>query len=480
MILKAKYLLPITSTYITDGAIYVKKDKILDFGPADELEKKYKKEKVIDYGQAALMPGLVDAHCHLAYSAMRGLFEGMPYVEWKRAVLSAEIFFTQKDWESSAKLGALEAIASGITTVADFGRTPAGAIAINQAGLRGIVYHEIFTAHADKVKSCVKDGFNEIESIAAHVDASRVELGVSAGHVYTCHPSLYQEISSTIGNSDLRFAMHAAGNKAESDFIKYGSSPFSVHASEIGKIMGFTDAPWLPAGCTPIRYLHNWHALDMKNVMLVHAIHIDNDDLQILYDNNVNIAYCPRINAKLGMGNCPVDKFIEAGLTVGLGTDSPASVDTTDLLDEMRFALMMNRSLHPDDTKLNVSTDYVLKLATLYSAKALNLDDKVGSIDIGKQADIIAVDLSKSHQIPTTNPANAVVYTCNQDNVMMTMVNGKILYDSFNHKGKLKRKQIVKDISCLRENIIMFRDDIDYREELLDNFQNELVERVKR
>ncbi|MEG0758524.1 MAG: amidohydrolase family protein, partial [Raoultibacter sp.] len=138
------------------------------------------------------------------------------------------------------------------------------------------------------------------------------------------------------------------------------------------------------------------------------------------------IAACPRCNAQLGMGVAPIGEFLRSGLRMGLGTDSPAATDSTDILTEMRIGMLVQRAVHVG-TFLDSQT--MLEMATIGGARALMIDDKVGSLDVGKEADIIAVDLSGSHQTPTTDPVSAIVNTCSGADVLMTMVAGKPLYE---------------------------------------------------
>ncbi|MBI4734207.1 MAG: amidohydrolase family protein [Rubrobacteridae bacterium] len=153
-------------------------------------------------------------------------------------------------------------------------------------------------------------------------------------------------------------------------------------------------------------------------------------DIDILKRYDVAIAHCPRCNAKLSMGVAPLQSFLERGLKVGIGTDSPASNNTTDPFDEMRIGLLMQRGITRSS---KFTAEEFVYMATLGGAKALNLDNEIGSLETGKQADIIVVDMSHSHQIPTREPYSALVYTANQENVVFTMVAGKTLYKDFRY-----------------------------------------------
>ena len=171
-----------------------------------------------------------------------------------------------------------------------------------------------------------------------------------------------------------------------------------------------------------MRYALNWGAFESDNVLAIHCVHVDDKDVQKLKEYDVAVAVCPRCNAQLGMGVAPINEFMRAGLRLGMGTDSPAATDST----EMRIGMLVQRAVNVGEF-LDSAT--MLEMATIGGARALKLDDKIGSLEIGKLADIIAVDLSGSHQTPTTDPVSAVVNTCSGADILMTMVNGTALYE---------------------------------------------------
>jgi len=173
--------------------------------------------------------------------------------------------------------------------------------------------------------------------------------------------------------------------------------------------------------------VYQWDILGLSNVLAVHCVHVDEEDIDVLARNNVAVAYCARCNAKLGMGTAPLGAFHEQGLHVGIGTDSPASTSTIDFFEEMRVGLLIQRGIRGEQGFFSAKT--FVKMATLDGARALHMDHLIGSLEPGKRADIIAVDLSRSHQVPTQNPYSALVHTCNQEDVLMTMVDGRVLFD---------------------------------------------------
>jgi 5-methylthioadenosine/S-adenosylhomocysteine deaminase len=480
MLLSAKYVIPITSSYIEDGAVLVREDRIEDVGPAAFLKAKYPDEEIRDMGLSALMPGFVDVHTHMGYTALRGMFGDLPYSEWKRQVLYCEPFFSEEDWTNSARLGALEAIASGITTVADISGSGCSRIAAADLGMRARIYLEVLTTQADHVDAVVEEGLSKISAWQQDEKTGLVDYGLAPGAVYACHPKVFQAIAKAAIEKKIPIAMHLAGSQEETDFIRYGSSPFGVHVSEHehGKITA-AYPPWLPAGTSPVKYVSNWDILDVPDILAIHCVHVDDEDIEILKAKDVRVGYCPRINAKLGMGSAPLESLWAAGLTIGMGTDSPAAVDTTDMIDEMRIGLMITRATS-SVRFLHASSANALRMATIGSARALGIEDKVGSLEVGKQADIIAVDLHNSHQNPTTNPESAVIYTANQDNVKMTMVAGRVLYDNFTHVSGCDRDKIVETARELRSRIRDAAGNDSLRQTLLDSASDDKRDRYNR
>ena len=181
----------------------------------------------------------------------------------------------------------------------------------------------------------------------------------------------------------------------------------------------------MPTAVTPVNYVLNWGLFEAKNVMMLYGVCVTEDDIRHMCDYDVAVAVCPSLSAQLGMGVAPVSEYLRSGLRVGLGTGAPASVNYLDMFSEMRFELMIQRALSREF--LNSQT--LLEMATLRAAQVLRIDDKVGSLEVGKLADIVAIDLSGSHQTPTTDPVSALLGSASNSDVIMTMVNGKILYE---------------------------------------------------
>lgn len=424
MLLTARYVLPVATPHIENGAVLVRDDKIIEIGDLEHLRSLHPDEPIKDFGLAALMPGFIDLHTHLEYTAMRGLVDDLPYSKWKLQLLQKEKLFTTQDWDDSALLGALEAVQSGITTVADITRTGASGHAAHASGLRGNIYREVATMDKGEVGAVMEAAARDIEAWRDTTDSSRLGIGIAPHAPYSCHPELFRKVAA-FAQDGTPVAMHLAGSREEYQFVKYGSS---MLANDVRDTFD-ADAPlWLPTGVSPVRYVLQWGIFAVPNIMAVHLTQVDDSDIDVLAGHDVSVAYCPRCNAKLGMGIAPIEKFLAAGLRVGIGTDSPAASNSVDMFEEMRVGLLVQRALLGEEHF--IPARQFVKMATLDAARALRIDDRVGSLEPGKQADVIAVDLSESHQIPTHYPYGTLVHTANQENVLWTMVNGEVLYEN--------------------------------------------------
>ena len=426
MLLCAQYVLPITSEPIHNGAVLVRDGAIRDVGDAAMLKLRYPDEEVSDFGQAAILPGFVDLHTHLENAVMRGIVHDVPYATWIMTMRELSAKMDVDDWYDSAILGGLESLSSGITTVADITTSGASCTATAEAG------------HARRRLS--RGGRHGPPSRGLRHAPGRERPGTLAGRgrlrppdhrpcaVVAVHLQPGDLPARSLSSPPRRtFPWRCAwpATARSAHFVRYGSSPFSVHSMDTTRCY-VEVPPWLPTGTTPVNYVLNWGAFESDNVMMVHGVYVDDHDVAKLREYDVSVASCPRINAQLGMGVAPLAEFLNNGLRVGLGTDSPAATDSTDMISEMHTGMLIQRAVNPRNF---MKSSTMLEMATIGGARALRMDDKIGSLEVGKLADVIAVDLSGSHQTPATDPVSAVVNACTGSDVLMTMVGGNVLYE---------------------------------------------------
>lgn len=425
MLLSAQYVVPVSAEPIENGAILVRDGVIADIGSAEMMRLRYPNEEMKDYGMAALTSGFIDLHARIEDSVFRGLISDLPFVQWNQKISDLRSRITPSEVYDSAFLGGLEALSSGITTIADTTRTGACVRAANTLGMRGVFYRTASAIDKQLVNYAIKKVDGDLNKWSKEIDSSRIQLGIAPAPTYECHPELYREAARYANdNGDLPISMNLAGSSEEYRFVRYGAS---CGLDERLEEQGFMEMPpWLPTSVTPVNYVLNWGLFEAKNVMVVYGVRVDDEDVEHLKQYDVAVVACPSLNSQLGMGVAPVNEFLRAGMRVGLGTGAPASIDYLDIFAEMRLELLLQRASNAGEF---MDSQTLIEMGTLRAAQVLRIDDKVGSLEVGKQADIVAVDLSGSHQTPTTDPVSALLSSASNGDVMLTMVGGNILYE---------------------------------------------------
>lgn len=412
----ARWVLPVDAAPIENGEVVVEDGILAAVRPVQTPAGERR-----DFGDAILMPGLVNAHSHLEYTALRGFLEDVPFFPWIRALTAAKAALTTEDWLWSAWLGALECMAAGITTLGD--NTDAGVTmrVLAESGLRGIVYQELFGIDDREPVAPTIDSLRV--KIAAHqrLASERVEVGVSPHALYTIRPTLFAAIHNYVAEERMPTSIHVAESASESALTERGEGPFAEMYARRG-------IRWETPRTTPTQYANDMGTLGPKT-LAVHCVHQTAADIALLASTGAAVIHCPKSNAKLGAGIAPLAAWLRTpGLRLGLGTDSAVSNNALDLFEEMRFALLMQRAAR-EEVDIVTARD-VGRMATLGGAEAMGLSGRIGSLTPGKRADLIAVRLDRPHAVPTSDPYAALVYAARADDVFFTLCNGEVLYDS--------------------------------------------------
>ena len=443
----ARWVLPIASPPIENGAVAINGETIVGVGASDDLAARFPDAATTDFGMSVLLPGLVNAHSHLELTVMRGFLESeeTDFFAWLRKLTVARMSMTSDDLFASAACGAIEAARAGITCVGDSSSAAAQSMkALREVGLRGIVYQESFGPDPKLAAENVAKLCDQLAEMRA-LESAKLRAGVSPHAPYTVSAPQLELIAQLALDENLPLMMHAAESEAERLFMFEGTGPFAEGLRARG-------IDWQGQKVSTIEYLARHRVLEARP-LLAHCITVNDADIETIRRAGAGVAHCPKSNAKLRHGRAPFGKFLTANLNLGLGSDSVASNNNCDILEEARFATLLARvsearpsgrastetqtTSEEDSTRVALpdgrasdmtSATQALFAATLGGARALGLDDQIGALAEGMQADLIAVALDGAHQQPATNPLDALIFSSSGRDVRMTMVAGKEVY----------------------------------------------------
>jgi cytosine/adenosine deaminase-related metal-dependent hydrolase len=397
----ARWIVPVSAPPIAHGTLVEHAGRIVWVGgraeaPAREPEDA---DADVDLGDAILLPGLVNAHCHLELTAMRGFLDGLAFREWvlrltaaRRAVLDVEAL------RDSARLGVAEGVRAGITTFADTGDSGTGFDAMLEAGVRGICYREVFGPDPVQCQRAVTELRQKFEWMRAR-ETPLVRAGLSPHAPYTVSDALYRATAALARELAAPVAVHIAESALETELVTSGAGAFADGLRRRGIEVA-------PRARSPIALLDALGVLDV-DPLLIHCVRVDDDDIRAIIGHRCAVAHCPASNARLAHGIAPLAELLAAGADVGLGSDSVASNDRMDLLDEARQALLFATARSHDAGSLSAAK--ALELATLGGARALRIDGEIGSLEVGKAADLAAFPLGAGGRGPTHDPVAAAV-----------------------------------------------------------------------
>ena len=423
-IYQADWVCPISSPPVRNGAIAVRDGRIVSVGPAEMASGP---EERLVYRGCALIPGFVDAHTHIELTLFKGLLEGLSFSEWiSRLVRMKYHLCTREDFEASARLGAMEMLQAGITTLGEVMDIGTGWEAMAEFGLRGIAYQEVFGPAADSASESLRSLRDKVHHLRGSETVTR-KIGVSPHAPYTVSKPLFESVRDFARAERLRMTSHTAESKAEVSFVRDGEGPFADSHRRRG-------IPILKHNCSPIAYLDSLGLLG-PDMLVVHSIEVDGHDLDRLRETGTFVVHCPKSNAVLGHGVADVAGMWRRGVTVALGTDSDASNDSIDMFAEMREAW----------SQQHLSFEEAFRMATLNGARALGLDHEVGSLEPGKLADFSVAELKGS----LSDPLEDMVRFGSRSDVGATFIGGReIRVESLELQEKLQhiRSRLKREI----------------------------------
>lgn len=389
-----------------NGAVLVRGDRILAVGPASEIGKDFS-GKILDARGCVVMPGLVNAHTHLPMSLFRGLADDLPLMVWlNEHMFPAEAAHIRPEtaWLGSL-LSCAELLLSGVTCCCDgYFHEEDVARAVSESGLRGILAQGVIDYPAPGVPDPATNVDQAMRFVKAWKNRDfRIVPSIFCHSPYTCSADTLIKAKQAARDQDVLFQIHVAETEGEKDMI-HGSG-----------------------GISPVAYLDRLGILDDRT-LLVHAVAVDRHDLEIIQKSKASVVHVPESNMKLASGVSPVPDMLALGIPVALGTDGSASNNDLDMFGEMGSAARLHKVIRKDPTVMSAAT--VLRMATCDGARALGLGEVTGSLEPGKKADLIVVDMRKPHLSPMYNPQSHLVYSVKGSDVRDVMVDGRMVVEN--------------------------------------------------
>lgn len=359
--------------------------------------------KIIDCSGCLIIPGLVNAHCHAAMSMLRGLADDLPLDRW----LNDYIFPAEAKHANprfvylGTKLSAVEMALNGITTFADgYFHMEFAARAASEVGLRAVIAQGALDVPAPDAPEAGAWRGRVMDFLAAAPDDPLITPAVFCHSPYLCGPDTLTSAADICRESGLSLFTHVSETMWE--------------VEEIVRLYGMR----------PVEHLHALGLLG-SGLVAVHGVHLSSREMELLAQSQTGLIHCPKSNMKLASGAAPVRDLIGMGTHIGIGTDGAASNNILDLFEEMRFASLMSKLVTGDPEALSAST--ALTMATVGGAEALGMATTIGTLESGKLADVVVMDLDRAHTSPMYDPVSHLVYAARGSDVRDVLVNGELV-----------------------------------------------------
>lgn len=407
-IVRAAYVLPMDAelTVIRDGAVCVDKGKIVDVGKFDELSLLYDSENIIGGECRVVIPGLINTHTHAAMVYFRGLADDLPLKEWlEDHIWPAESKWLSPEFVSDAvELACLEMVKAGITTYNDmYFFEEAAAVSAKRIGMRAVLGAGILDFPSVSAKTA-DEYLEKAERFLNDWKGDDLIAPCIAPHAaYTCGPETLKKAKKLAEKYGVLLHMHLSETEWEVGemLVRYKKRPVE-HLEAIGVLEG--------------------------NVLAVHCVWVEDNEIELLAKRSVGVSHCMESNLKLASGFAPVVTMLMAGIKVSFGTDGAASNNDLNILSEMSTTAKVHKALSNNPTVLDART--ALLMATRWGAEVLGLGDITGSIEKGKAADIVVMNLDKPHLTPIYDIYSHIAYSMRASDVETVMIGGNIVVKS--------------------------------------------------
>lgn len=406
LVIEARWVIPVRpgGLVMEHAAVIVHDGRIEAILPISEARQQYDAKETINLPEHALLPGLINAHTHAAMTLMRGLADDRPLMTWLNDhIWPAEgQVLSERFVRDGTLLACAEMLKGGVTTFNDMYFFPASAAeAVNLSGIRaslGLVVLDFQSPYAADADDYLNKGFAARDALRGH---TRITTCLAPHAPYTIHDRVFSKVltyADQLG-ANIHLHLHETHHEIEQGEAQYGMRPMQ-RLTELG-LMG-------------------------PNMLAAHCVHMTPIEIETFSLQGAHVAHCPGSNLKLGSGVAPIAEMLAAGINVALGSDGAASNNRLDMFAEMRLAALLAKATGDAEV---LPAMQVLEMATINGARALGMDDNIGSLEHGKLADMIAVDFSAIEMQPCYDPVSHLVYVAGREHVSHTWVAGELCYE---------------------------------------------------
>ncbi len=408
LVIEARWVCPIVpkNKLLENQAVVIQSGKIIDICSISSASELYHAVELVQLTKHVLIPGLINLHTHAAMSLMRGVADDLPLMTWLNEHIwpAEQAVLAEQYVQDASLLACAEMLSGGVTCFNDMYFYPqATAVAANQAGLRanlGLVVLEFPTAYANDAADYLQKGFDAHDSWRGN---PLISTCIAPHAPYTVSNQTFETVLTYAEQLGLGIHTHLHETRDE---IAQSQTQF---------------------GLRPLQRLAQLGLLG-PNFLAAHGVHLLDSEIDVLAEFGCHIAHCPSSNLKLASGIAPISKLLAKGVNVGLGTDGAASNNRLDIFAEMRLSALLAKGVSEDASA--IPAHQALEMATINAAKAMGLEEKIGSIEIGKLADLTAVQLDELTINPCYDPVSHLVYACGREHVSHTWVAGDLRYSN--------------------------------------------------
>ncbi|MBJ88457.1 MAG: 5-methylthioadenosine deaminase [Woeseia sp.] len=406
LIIDGRYVvtMDLENTIISNGSVAIDDGVVIDVGTRKKIHNKYSSPEIIDGSNRVVLPGLINGHGHAAMTLLRGVADDLSLMDWlTNYIFPAEVEFVDAEFvRIGTELACWEMVRGGTTTFVDMYYFPdVIAEAVEGCGLRALISATVIDQpgpDADNADDSINKGIGFVERWANR--NSRITPIFGPHSIYTLNPDQLIATRETATRLGVPISIHLSESPFE---VQYSKDTYGMTSIDMLNSVKFLDGPTIAA----------------------HVVWPTDEEISLLSDKGIGVVHNPTSNMKIASGIAPIHKMLAAGVSVGLGTDGAASNNDLDMWEEMRIASFLQKVEQMDPETLPAAA--VMRMATIGGAEAIGLGNSVGSIEVGKRADVIQIEIDDVHHIPLYDVISHLVYVTDEQDVSTVVVDGKVL-----------------------------------------------------